>query len=440
LERSNGDSSRIDGKAGWIVVAAITTILTFTSGARLLPGIVLKPVTAEFGWSRSELMLAISINMIVLSILQPFLGLATDRFGARSVLVSGTALLGLMLLPLSQATELWQFYVLYGVVGAFALAAVSPVNVTAIVSGWFEKRRGAALSISTSGSAFGQLMIVPAGTWLLTSTTWPNLYLMLALVLLVVMTPLSFFLVKSNRTATAGGHARHIPREDDEREPLKLGDALAGSSFWLLAFGFFVCGFTMAFASAHFMAYADDMGMAVTRAADIVAVTAIFSIGGSFLLGMAADRYDRRYVLALTYALRGGAFVLLWLLPVGPLLFIYALVLGVSWTATTPLTAAISADLYGRKNLGLIFGMMFSFMNVGFGAGSFLDGLVYDTFGSYRAALLANSAMGILAAVAVLRAGKEVRPMRAVASTPSTATPDFGGMMIPGAANTRAGD
>jgi MFS family permease len=145
-------------------------------------------------------------------------------------------------------------------------------------------------------------------------------------------------------------------------------------------------------------------------------------------------------VLALTYALRGGAFVLLWLLPVGPLLFIYALVLGVSWTATTPLTAAISADLYGRKNLGLIFGMMFSFMNVGFGAGSFLDGLVYDTFGSYRAALLANSAMGILAAVAVLRAGKEVRPMRSVASTPSTATPDFGGMMIPGAANTRAGD
>ncbi|MCC6791101.1 MAG: MFS transporter, partial [Thermomicrobiales bacterium] len=116
MERSNGESSRIDGKAGWIVVAAITTILTFTSGARLLPGIVLKPVTTEFGWSRSELMLAITINMVGLSILQPFLGLVTDRIGARKVLVGGTLLLGLMLLPLSRATELWQFYLLYGVV------------------------------------------------------------------------------------------------------------------------------------------------------------------------------------------------------------------------------------------------------------------------------------------------------------------------------------
>lgn len=441
MERSNGGSSRIDGKQGWVVVAAITTILTFTSGARLLPGIVLKPVTTEFGWSRSELMLAITINMVGLSILQPFLGLATDRFGARKILVGGTALLGLMLLPLSRATTLWQFYLLYGVVGAFALAAVSPVNVTSIVSGWFERRRGAALSISTSGSAFGQLMIVPAGTWLLTATTWPNLYLILAVILLVVMTPLSFVFVRSSGLpATANSSKRHIPEDPDNNKSLKLGEAIAGSSFWLLAFGFFVCGFTMAFATAHFMAYADDMGMETTRAADIVAVTAIFSIAGSFLLGIAADHFDRRFVLSLTYGLRGLAYVLLWLLPVGPLLFVYAIVLGVSWTATTPLTAAISADLYGRKNIGLIFGVMFSFMNIGFGAGSFLDGLVYDTFGSYHAALLANAALGLLAALAVIRAGHEVSVQRPDLARPSMPAVDYGGLIVPAAGQRRSGD
>jgi MFS family permease len=108
-------------------------------------------------------------------------------------------------------------------------------------------------------------------------------------------------------------------------------------------------------------------------------------------------------VLSLVYALRGFSFVLLWLLPVGNLLYIYAIVLGISWTATTPLTAAISADIYGRARIGVIFGTMFSFMNLGSGAGSFLDGLVYDTFGNYRVALLANAAMGGLAALAVLR-------------------------------------
>jgi MFS family permease len=438
VERSNGGSSRIDGKEGWIVVAAITTILTFTSGARLLPGIVLKPVTTEFGWSRSELMLAISINMIGLSILQPFLGLVTDRIGARKVLVGGTALLGLMLLPLSRADALWQFYLLYGVVGAFALAAVSPVNVTSIVSGWFERRRGAALSISTSGSAFGQLMVVPAGTWLLTMTSWPNLYLILAVILLVVMTPLSLILVRSSGLPTRHiSSTRHIPTDLGNQKPLKLGEAVAGSTFWLLAFGFFVCGFTMAFATAHFMAYADDMGMATTRAADIIAVTAIFSIAGSFLLGMAADRFDRRFVLSLTYGLRGIAFALLWVLPVGPLLFVYALVLGVSWTATTPLTAAIAADRYGREHIGLIFGMMFSFMNIGFGAGSFLDGLVYDTFGSYRAALLANAVLGLLAAVAVIQVGREHPVRNAELALPSA---DFTGAVMPAVLQRRSGD
>ena len=96
----------------------------------------------------------------------------------------------------------------------------------------------------------------------------------------------------------------------------------------MLAFGFFVCGFTMAFANTHFMAFADDMGMGTVEASDVIAVTAVFSIVGSVLLGMGADRYRRSRVLALTYFLRGLAFVLLAILPIGPMLNIYAVVLG----------------------------------------------------------------------------------------------------------------
>jgi MFS family permease len=344
-------------------------------------------------------MFTLTINMIVLSIFQPFTGWITDRFGPKRVLAFGIAVLGLVTLALSNATHLWQFYLYYGVIGAIGLAAVSPVNVTSLVSGWFvERNRGAALSISTSGSAFGQLMIVPAATWLLTMTSWPNLYRILSLLLLIAVLPMTVLLVRS---APDAANQRRTAAND--RGSATLGSALAGSAFWLLAFGFFTCGFTMAFANAHFMAYADDMGMRTTTAADIVAATALFSIAGSFALGMLADRRPRHHVLALTYALRGAAFLLLWLFHSGPLLFVYAIVLGVSWTATTPITAAISADLYGRARIGIIFGTMFSFMNIGFGAGSFLDGLAYDTFGNYRAALLANVAMGALASLAALR-------------------------------------
>ena len=158
----------------------------------------------------------------------------------------------------------------------------------------------------------------------------------------------------------------------------------------------------MAFPNTHFMAYADDMGMSVLHAANAISVTAIFSVAGSVLLGMAADRYSRSHVLALTYALRGLAFLLLILLPGGNLIYLYGLVLGISWTATTPLTAAIAADRYGPRNLGLIFGSLFTFMNLGFGVGSFLDGVIYEYFGGYNGALAINVILGVIGAGLVL--------------------------------------
>ena len=88
------------------------------------------------------------------------------------------------------------------------------------------------------------------------------------------------------------------------------------------------------------------------------------------------------------------------LLPSGNLLYVYGLVLGISWTATTPLTAAIAADRYGPKNLGFIFGSLFTFMNLGFGFGSLLGGVIFEVTGGYQLALLVNVALGIAAAIA----------------------------------------
>jgi MFS family permease len=144
------------------------------------------------------------------------------------------------------------------------------------------------------------------------------------------------------------------------------------------------------------------MGMGEVHAANVIAITSVFSIGGSIILGLAADRRSRSHVLGLTYFLRGTSFLLLLALPKDNLIFVYALVLGISWTATTPLTAAITADIYGRANLGLIFGTMFTFMNLGFGVGSLLDGIIYDVAGGYNVALIINATLGILAAIAVL--------------------------------------
>jgi MFS family permease len=384
-----------DPRYAWVVVAVVAVTLTMASGARFLFGVVLKPMSEEFGWNRAQLTGTVMLAMIVLSICQPLVGMLIDRIGAKSILVGGIALLGVSLIPLSFATNLWQIYVLYGVLTSFGLAAASPVLATSIVSRWFTHKRGLAMSLATSGSAFGQLLIVPIATWIMLATSWQTTYRVLAVALLAVSVPLSaIFLRDAPREMVAAG--RDLPPEDG----LTLREACAHPAFWILGFGFVVCGWTMAFPNIHFLAYADDMGMSVLHAASTVSVTAIFSILGAVLLGLAADRFQRTSVLALTYALRGLAFLLLLLLPAGNLLYFYGLVLGISWTATTPLTAAIAADRYGPKHLGLIFGSLFTFMNLGFGFASLLDGLIFEVSGGYQVTLMINVVLGVVAAIA----------------------------------------
>jgi len=366
------------------------------SGARFLFGVVLKPVSEAHGWDRATMSGAVLLGMVFLSACQPLAGILTDRFGPKRVVLAGVTLLGLSLIPLSVADSLWQIYLFWGVLTSIGLAATSPVNATAFVSRWFERKRGVAMSLSTSGAAFGQLLIVPIAAWILTLTDWHTTYRILAATLLLVMLPLGALLLKDGPTGSVA------PSKSVDATGFTVREALSGPLFWLLAVGFVVCGWTMAFPQVHFIAYADDMGMSVLHASNVISVTAIFSIGGTMLAGWMADRHRRSSVLAVVYALRALAFLLLLALPVGNLIFVYAIVLGVSWSATTPLTAAIAADRYGKRHLATIFGTMFTFMNIGFGIGSFVDGLLYERTGDYRLSLMVNVGMGVLATLAIL--------------------------------------
>jgi MFS family permease len=287
-----------------------------------------------------------------------------------------------------------------------------------LVGRWFQAKRGLAMSLATSGSALGQLLIVPIATWIMVFTNWQMTYRVLVVALIAVALPLSAIFLRDGPAVETGMSAAARTVEHG----IGLREALAQPSFWLLGFGFLVCGWTMAFPNTHFLAYADDMGMSLLHAANAVSVTAIFSIFGSVLLGVAADRYQRTSVLALTYALRGLAFLLLLLLPAGNLLYVYGLVLGISWTATTPLTAAIAADRYGPRNLGLIFGSLFTFMNLGTGIGALLDGVIFELTGNYSAALLINVVLGVIAAIAaalvpLLGRGWRLHPTPAAVTT-----------------------
>ncbi|HMM43450.1 MAG TPA: MFS transporter, partial [Thermomicrobiales bacterium] len=103
---------------GWVVGIAVMLTLAISSGGRFLFGVVLKPVSDEFGWDRSDLALAVTISVVALSFLQPAIGWLVDRYGSRRILIAGVVVTALAMLPMTVASSLWQVYVFYGVLAA----------------------------------------------------------------------------------------------------------------------------------------------------------------------------------------------------------------------------------------------------------------------------------------------------------------------------------
>jgi MFS family permease len=325
-----------------------------------------------------------------------------DRVGSRIVLLVGIVCVAAAMIPMTLVTSLWQVYVFYGLFAAFGFAATSPVNTTALVNGWFEKRRGLALSLATSGAAYGQLLIVPVVTAIMIWASWRTAYIAIAATLMLVILPIAFFAVRD-----APNRAELAARRRASNEPkVTIGQAVRTAAYWQLSFGMFVCGFTMGFTQVHMIPYLTDMpehshSTMQTTASLALSIVGLCSIVGAIVLGAMSDRYGHRQMLTLTYFLRGLAFLIL--LAVGsyiPGIFIAAIVLGISWTSTTPLGSAITADIFGRASLATIFGFIFTAMNVGSGVGALVAGIDRDMFGNYHAALIANVAAGFLAAAA----------------------------------------
>ncbi|MGH9174501.1 MAG: MFS transporter, partial [Vicinamibacterales bacterium] len=202
---------------GWIVVIAVMLTLAIASGGRFLFGVVLIPVTEEFGWGRAELALAVTFSVIALSLLQPIVGVLVDRFGSRRVLLVGVLATGSAMVPMTFVTSLWQVYLFYGVLAAFGFAATSPVNTTALVNGWFEKRRGLALSMATSGSAYGQLLIVPIATVIMINWGWRASYYAIGAALFLLVLPLAYVFIRDAPSRTGSSTSRRSSTIDGPR-------------------------------------------------------------------------------------------------------------------------------------------------------------------------------------------------------------------------------
>ena len=374
--------------SGWVLLGS-ALILALSLGVRHGFGLFLPPMSAQFGWGREVFAFAIALQNLIWGLAQPFTGALADRFGAAKVVIVGGVLyaVGLLLMGLSDSPlslslsaglligiglSGTSFSVILGVVGR----ALPPQN------------RSMGMGIASAAGSFGQFAMLPGTLGLIGWLGWSAALLVLGLLVALIVPLVS--MLKDRPLPKLGG-------EQTLKEALH--EACSHSGFWLLAFGFFVCGFQVVFIGIHLPAYLVDQHLPATVGTTVLALIGLFNIFGTYTAGWLGGRMSKPRLLTGLYLARAVVIVLFLWAPITQFsAYVFGMVMGFLWLSTVPLTNGTVATMFGVRNLSMLGGIVFLFHQLGAFLGGWLGGVVYDQTGSYDIIWQVSIVLSLLAA------------------------------------------
>jgi MFS family permease len=310
---------------------------------------------------------------------------------------------GLSLLLTSQTSSLWQLYITYGLLLSLGTGAVYPV-VNSTTSRWFERKRGLALGITTSGGGGGAIVMAPFATYLITHFEWRTALIVMGFVSWLVVAMISMLMRKEPgdmgflpdganvERATQGIHDNGaLPAGFSLRESFRVGN------FWFLWFVWLFLSFSVHLIFVHVVPYAVDMGFSLMDAAGIVSMVGGLSIMGRVVVGRISDVAGRRPPAIACALLLVGAF--LWLIGARELwmLYVFAIAFGFLWGGLSTMVTALIGDVFGMRSIGVIMGTMSTGWALGAAIGPAIGGYTYDVSGHYVTAFGTAAAVLLVA-------------------------------------------
>lgn len=395
---------------GWYVVVGTFMILAVNYGIRYSFGIFLKPMAEDYGWTRSVISMAASINMLVYSFGSLFLGTLVDRIAPRWILTAGAVLTAASLILTASATSPLALYLIYGVLCGAGASGMGVVVGNSSVGKWFIRKRGLAIGLTTMGISVGTMALTPLSGYVVKQYNWQTGFLVLGVITLVagiVLPPLFF---KKTHPEAYG----LSPDGDDPQNPAGIitGDgkpraavtrwtALKNPRLLVLGGSFGLAVMVLMSVFVHQVAYAMDHGIDRIAAASSVGVVSMAGFAGQFFFGWLSDRIaDPKHSAFLGFVFMTGGMSVLLTAETLPMLILYAVIFGFGYGSLAPMMPILVADRFGRHVMGTLYGMLTVFIGIGGFIGPLLGGLIYDHSGSYTALWQLN--LCILAGVAVL--------------------------------------
>ena len=391
-----------------------------TAGFRSAPTVLIIPLQDAFGWSRSDISLAIAINVLLFGLISPFAAALMEKFGMRRVVMSAltTVSLGALLTIFIQAP--WQLIATWGVIVGTGTGSMALVFAATVANRWFVAKRGLVTGVLTAASATGQLIFLPGLSHLAHTYSWKSVSITVSSFAMLVVPFVYFFL--RERPADMGllPYGAPLDWQPPAKSELSAGalaiDTLKQSSkrkdFWYLFGSFFVCGLsTSGLIGTHFIPAAHDHGMMDTLAASLLALVGIFDVIGTLFSGWLTDRYDPRKLLFFYYGLRGLS---LFLLPsilfssIHPSTMVFVIFYGLDWVATVPPTIMLCRAVLGPQRASVVYGWVFAGHQIGGATAAFGAAVLRVKLGDYAAAFYISGAMCIITSYFVLQIAKNI--------------------------------
>ncbi len=383
------------GYEGWRVAIA-SGVGVFVSFASLLIytfGIFLKPLAAEFGWSREAISAAFGIAAMMVAVASPAIGYLLDRFPPRRIILPCLAIFGCGFASLSLLTpHLWHLYAVFFVLGLVG-NGTAQMAYSRAVSSWFERRRGAALALVMSGGAIGAIVLPPAADALIRLVGWRTAYLALGGMVLAIGLPTAALLIRERGSHSSGTH--------QQAEGASVRDATASRVFWILVTVLFCSSIAQNGAIAHLSALLTDRGVSARGGALAISAMGGASLAGRLITGGLLDRFFAgrvSFVLLAVAAL--GTFVLSGAesLTTGVLA---AALIGFGMGGQADVIPYVLSRYFGLRSFSMLYGLTWTFYAVAGALGPILMGKVFDVTGSYEA-LLVRLALVTLAVASLM--------------------------------------
>jgi sugar phosphate permease len=402
---------------GWVMVAVTALVALTTAGTRAAPGAFLLAMQQDTGFSRASLSVAAGAGLLLYGLAGPIAGAMMNRLGVKRVAAISVLTTGATLVATSQSREIWQFALFFGLVTGLSTGLVASSFGAMVATRWFVKYRGMVTGIFGASSSVGQLIFIPLLAGLAASVGWREGAIVMAAVTACLVVPILIFMRDdpSSMGLTPLGVAPGSPAAAAAKakaDPGIMRRALGSRDFWLLAGTYFTCGATSnGLVGQHFIAFAHDHGFDTAVGAGALGLIGLFNFMGVLGSGWLTDRFDPRRLLAMYYILRGLSLVVItFFLDSTINITIFAIFFGLDYFATVPPTVALTADRFGRHNVGVVYGWVFASHMLGGALAAVFAGAIRDALGDYQVAYIVAGSLAVMGGLLALQIRRTTPP------------------------------